>query len=265
MQPDQRTPINIVLAEQPLARAALVTRLTALPQAGKVAVIAAGNSPALNLSTNGSGCVCCVNLGDLAENLRQLYLQKVRQQIPDYERIIVAAEGNPASLLQTLMAEPLLAARLRLASVLALTSENPISRKQQAVADYIISTPTEITDEILEQGLWRPQLGLALPQWLDFDAKAKMAGCFILQSDQPQRLDEILQKLHSLQQNYGEKLWRLRGVVWAGGAPIVLQAVQHLAYPPFALPDWGSVTPQTRLLFCTDDLGAKTTAKLLGF
>jgi G3E family GTPase len=102
-----------------------------------------------------SGCVCCTLRSDLADTLKELFLKRVKGQIPEFDRVIVETTGlaDPAPLLHTLIVEPLTAARYRLEGVVTTIdavnadAEMDVHReavKQAAVADRIVLTKTDI-------------------------------------------------------------------------------------------------------------------------
>ena len=105
-----------------------------------------------------SGCVCCSIRGDLVNTLRDLFIQRVRGEITEFDRVIVETTGlaDPAPILHTLMSDPLLAARFRLDSVIATVDavhgsnqldRQPESVKQAAVADRIVLTKSDAATE----------------------------------------------------------------------------------------------------------------------
>jgi G3E family GTPase len=110
-----------------------------------------------------SGCVCCTLRSDLADALKDLFLKRVKGQIPEFDRVIVETTGlaDPAPLLHTLIVEPLTAARYRLEGVVTTIdavnadAEMDVHReavKQAAVADRIVLTKTDIaTPETIER------------------------------------------------------------------------------------------------------------------
>jgi G3E family GTPase len=102
-----------------------------------------------------SGCLCCTVRGDLVESMRRLFKQRVKRQVPAFERLVIETTGlaDPAPILQTLMSDPLLASRYRLDGVIATvdgvngaaTMERHIeSVKQAAVADRLLITKTDL-------------------------------------------------------------------------------------------------------------------------
>lgn len=108
-----------------------------------------------------AGCLCCSIRGDLVEALQDLFLKRVRGDVPDFKRVLVETTGlaDPAPILHTLMTEPFLGARYRLDGVATVIdafhgesqmAQNPEALKQAAVADRLILSKTDLCDE---QGL----------------------------------------------------------------------------------------------------------------
>jgi len=102
-----------------------------------------------------SGCLCCTVRGDLITTLRDLFLRRVRGEIPEFQRIVIETTGlaDPAPVLHTLMTDPLIAARYRLDGVVATVDAVNGMRtldghaeavKQAAVADRILLTKQDL-------------------------------------------------------------------------------------------------------------------------
>jgi G3E family GTPase len=104
-----------------------------------------------------SGCVCCSIRTDLAHALAQLLLARDRGEVPPFSRVIVETTGlaDPAPILHTLLAEPMLAEHCRLQGVVtavdAVHGASQLSRhfeslKQAAVADLLVLTKTDLAE-----------------------------------------------------------------------------------------------------------------------
>ncbi|MCM0020880.1 MAG: GTP-binding protein, partial [Tagaea sp.] len=102
-----------------------------------------------------AGCLCCTVRGDLEVALRDMYLKRVRGQIPPFKRVVIETTGlaDPAPILHTLMDDPVLAAYYRLDGVVTTVDavnamdqldREPESVKQIAVADRVLLTKTDI-------------------------------------------------------------------------------------------------------------------------
>lgn len=108
-----------------------------------------------------SGCLCCTVRSDLVTALRDMYLKRVRGEVPAFDRVVIETTGlaDPAPVLHTLMNDPLVAARFRLDGVVTTVDavngarqldEHRESVKQAAVADRLLLTKQDIarTDQV---------------------------------------------------------------------------------------------------------------------
>jgi G3E family GTPase len=93
----------------------------------------------------GSGCLCCTIRGDLVNTLRDLYIRRVKNEIPEFERLVVETTG---------LADP--APIYRLDGVIttvdafngaATLDKQYESVKQAAVADRIVLTKTDVASK----------------------------------------------------------------------------------------------------------------------
>ena len=108
-----------------------------------------------------SGCLCCTIRGDLVDTLRSLYVRRAKNEVPPFERLVIETTGlaDPAPILHTLMADPMLGTRYRLDGVIttvdAVNGEATLdnhfeSVKQAAVADRIVMTKSDLAgDEVI--------------------------------------------------------------------------------------------------------------------
>ncbi|MFV3074278.1 CobW family GTP-binding protein [Niveispirillum fermenti] len=113
-----------------------------------------------------SGCLCCTIRSDLAETLRDLYMRRMRGDIPEFDRVVIETTGlaDPAPILHTLMTDPLIASRFRLDGVVTTIDsvhgmkqldEHEESLKQAAVADRVVLTKTDIAEPAAVDALRR--------------------------------------------------------------------------------------------------------------
>ena len=104
-----------------------------------------------------SGCLCCTIRGDLKESILALDGRRARGEIPPYRRLIVETTGlaDPAPILFTLSADPVLKHHYRLGTVIATVDgangPRQLARrgeavKQAAVADRIVLTKPDLAD-----------------------------------------------------------------------------------------------------------------------
>lgn len=102
-----------------------------------------------------AGCLCCTVRGDLVTALRDLFLKRVRGEVPEFQRVIIETTGlaDPAPVLHTLMTDPLIGARYRLDGVVTVvdavnglsqidTQPEPV--KQAAVADRLVLSKCDL-------------------------------------------------------------------------------------------------------------------------
>jgi G3E family GTPase len=100
------------------------------------------------------GCLCCTVRGELTDALRDLLFNRGREGIPKFNRVLIETTGlaDPAPILQTLIADPIVAQHFRLDGVIA-TVDGALgmgeldrhfeSVKQAAVADRIVITKAD--------------------------------------------------------------------------------------------------------------------------
>ncbi|CAA7620253.1 GTP-binding protein [Magnetospirillum sp. UT-4] len=104
-----------------------------------------------------SGCLCCTVRGDMVNALRDLFLKRVKGEIPEFDRVVIETTGlaDPAPIIHTLMSDPLLGARYRLDGIVATVDaacgdrtldSQPEAVKQAAMADRLVLTKADIAD-----------------------------------------------------------------------------------------------------------------------
>lgn len=104
-----------------------------------------------------SGCLCCTVRSDLVDTLRDLFLKRVRGEVPEFDRVVIETTGlaDPAPVLHTLMTDALIVARFRLDGVVTVVDAVHGSKqldaheeaiKQVAVADRLVLSKTDIAD-----------------------------------------------------------------------------------------------------------------------
>ncbi len=105
-----------------------------------------------------SGCVCCTIRGDLSKAIRELYNKRERGDVPPFDRLTIETTGlaDPAPIISTLMADPVIRHHFRLGNVITTLdalhgqmqlAANPESVKQAAVADHLVIAKTDIARE----------------------------------------------------------------------------------------------------------------------
>jgi G3E family GTPase len=164
-----RIPVSIITGFLGSGKSTLINKLLKRPDMNKVAVIVNEfgeqsidhdliqvSSEQMMLLNN--GCLCCVLRGDLQETLRDLFVKRRMGEINDFERVIIETTGlaDPAPVMQTLMSDTMLQGQYRLDCVVTLvdavnglhqieTMSEPV--KQSALADRIVITKSDLTDE----------------------------------------------------------------------------------------------------------------------
>lgn len=104
-----------------------------------------------------SGCICCTIRDDLNGALRNLLSKRERGEIPSFNRVVIETTGlaDPAPILYTLFAEPVLRHHYRLGAVVTTVDavnaqrhieQHPEGYKQVAVADSLVLTKTDIAE-----------------------------------------------------------------------------------------------------------------------
>jgi len=97
-----------------------------------------------------SGCLCCTMRGDLADELRDLLSRRDRGDVPPFERVVVETTGlaEPAPILYTLLAEPVVKHHFALETVVAtVDAQHGLGRgeavRQAAAADTLVVTKAD--------------------------------------------------------------------------------------------------------------------------
>jgi len=106
-----------------------------------------------------SGCLCCTVRGDLVTALRDLFIKRVKGEVPEFRRVLIETTGlaDPAPIIHTLMTDPLIGARYRLDGIIctvdAVNGERSLntsreSVKQAAMADRLLLSKLDLADPI---------------------------------------------------------------------------------------------------------------------
>lgn len=105
-----------------------------------------------------SGCLCCTIRGELSDAMRDLHSRRTRGTVPAFRRLVIESTGlaDPFPVLTTIHADPVLKHHFVLGNVIATVdavnglnhlARQPESLKQAAVADRLVVTKSDITDE----------------------------------------------------------------------------------------------------------------------
>ena len=118
------------------------------------ALVEAVDDSMITLTT---GCLCCAAQGDLSRALREMFIKRVKGEVPCFRRVLIETTGlaDPAPILHTLLNDPIVANRYQLDGVvttidavhgLGQLDRHPESCKQAAVADRIVMTKTDLAE-----------------------------------------------------------------------------------------------------------------------
>jgi G3E family GTPase len=102
-----------------------------------------------------SGCLCCSVRGDLARSLRDLFMRRLRREIPAFSRVLIETTGlaDPAPVLYTLLEDFFIAERYRIDGVVTAVdvthANGQLSRhfeavKQVTMADRLLLTKCDL-------------------------------------------------------------------------------------------------------------------------
>ena len=106
-----------------------------------------------------SGCVCCSVRSDLVDAMKELIAKRADGKVPPFERLIIETTGlaDPAPILHTLMADPLIAGQFRLDGLITVVDgalglqtldHHPEAAKQAAIADRLVISKTDIAEDL---------------------------------------------------------------------------------------------------------------------
>jgi G3E family GTPase len=131
-----------------------------------------------NLVLLESGCICCTVRGDLARALRDVFMRRLRRELPALDRVVIETTGlaDPAPVIFTLMQDFFIAERYRLDGVVTAVdavfgagqlARQPEAVKQAAMADRLLITKCDQAEPAAVEALAVTLAGLnpAAPQF----------------------------------------------------------------------------------------------------
>jgi G3E family GTPase len=230
------------------------------------------------------GCLCCAVREDLARTLRNLIERRDAGEIRRFRRIVIETTGlaDPAPILYTLGADPMLDHRLRLAAVVTLVDAmhgaQTLDRfaeagRQAALADLLVITKTDLApfgpdlvrrlDRINDRALRilaaeAPDAGavlfdIASPAVAPVTPAEPVAAhshgidaFAVVLGGEISRLD-FARALGGLARERGNDLLRVKGIVRFSDRPerpAVVQAAQHALFAPEWLEAWPADWPE---------------------
>jgi G3E family GTPase len=111
-----------------------------------------------------TGCLCCAVRDDMVHALRELFVQRLRGEIPGFDRVVLETTGlaDPVPIIHTLMSDPMLTERFRMLGLFTVVDaslgESQIERHEEAlrqvvVADRLVLTKRDIAEPGREERL----------------------------------------------------------------------------------------------------------------
>jgi G3E family GTPase len=237
------------------------------------------------------GCLCCAVREDLARTLRDLIDRRARGTVRGFRRIVIETSGlaDPAPILYTLGADPMLDASLSLGRVVTVVDAEhgaaTLARfaeatRQAALADALVISKTDLAplspeldralssinpraERIVGHEANEPSLVLfggsrqfAAPATAEAVHSHGIDSFAIALEGEINRLD-FAKALGALAGAWGSDLLRVKGIVAfadRGGQPAVVQAAQHTMFAPEWLDDWPDGDRRSRLVFIVHEI-----------
>lgn len=104
-----------------------------------------------------AGCLCCTVQGDLVNTLSEMFIKRVKKQVPYFRRVLIETTGlaDPAPIIHMMMTAPVISNRYALDGIIttvdAVNADGQLDRhaesvKQAAVADRIVITKSDLVE-----------------------------------------------------------------------------------------------------------------------
>jgi G3E family GTPase len=240
----------------------------------------------------GNGCLCCIARSDLQQALRRLVVERERGELPDFKRVLIETSGlaDPSPILQTFVSDRALGGEFHVEAVVTVVDAetggdtlewSAEARKQAILADRLVVTKTDIAGESAAEALGAQlrvlnagaEILVAVNGELDPSRLTEPAtdqrnafvaetahsdgiASFVLADDEPMPWPLFARALETLMAMRGPDLLRVKGFLNVEGCrgPVLVQFVQHLAYPPVELQAWPDGNRQSRVVFITRNI-----------
>jgi G3E family GTPase len=240
------------------------------------------------------GCLCCAVREDLARTLRDLIDRRDAGTVRPFRRVVIETSGlaDPAPILYTLGADPMLDACLRLGRVVTLVDAQngavTLARfaeaaRQAAMADVLVVSKTDlapvsaeleaalaalnpVADRMIGQAANDPGRALFDPnpnarppeaKWGSEAIHSHGIDSFAITLDGDINRLDFAMALGRLAGAHGSDLLRVKGIVAfadRGGRPAVVQAAQHTMFAPEWLDAWPDADHRSRLVFVVHEV-----------
>lgn len=104
-----------------------------------------------------AGCLCCTVQGDLVNTLSEMFIKRLKKQVPYFRRVLIETTGlaDPAPIIHMMMTAPVISNRYALDGIIttvdAVNADGQLDRhaesvKQAAVADRIVITKSDLVE-----------------------------------------------------------------------------------------------------------------------
>lgn len=214
-----------------------------------------------------SGCVCCSLQSDLVSSLQQLFLDQVRQKVPEFHTVFIETTGlaYPAPIIQTLMNDPMVLNYYQLDKIITVFDsqfgKNQLDqyievKNQMIVADIIYYSKTDLNSDTFENlnKITQALNPFAETVFGDFFKLKQLLHTKInhnngkinynlfehsdvnvlnFKSKKPININDFITTYKNLQKNYGESLLRMKATLLSEdkSAVYIFQTVNHVFYP----------------------------------
>lgn len=102
-----------------------------------------------------AGCLCCTVQGELVNALSEMFIKRVKKQVPYFRRVLIETTGlaDPAPIIHMMMSAPVISNRYALDGIIttvdAINADGQLNKyeesvKQAAVADRIVITKSDL-------------------------------------------------------------------------------------------------------------------------